>query len=47
MIEITEVSYKLYKHINSRTDLVRWCVVALSYRVNSVQETAKTETEQV
>lgn len=29
-----------------RTHLVCWCVVVLSYRVNSVQETAKRHTRQ-
>lgn len=33
--------------MNRRTDLVRWCVVALSYRVDSVQETATRENRTV
>lgn len=43
MIENLRMIYKLWReHMRMRTDLVCWCVVALSYRVDSVQETAKT-----
>lgn len=44
MTKNLRMSYKLWReHMRVRTDLVCWCVVALSDRVDSVQETAKTQ----